>query len=60
MVGSVDHARIGYQAKEYAAYWHWLSVTFGAYLDPQNRDRDIAAMHQKPRGHGKHVAEEES
>lgn len=54
------HSRVGYQAKEYAAYWQWLSLTLGAYLNHENRDRDIAAMNQKLRGHGKHVARDES
>lgn len=54
---SPRHARIGYQAKEWAAYWHWLNVVSGGWVDPENKARAVAAAEENLRGHGKHVKE---
>lgn len=51
------HARIGYQAKEWAAYWQWLNVVTGGWVDPDRKARAVAAAEERLRGHGKHSKE---
>ncbi|WP_146239653.1 hypothetical protein [Curtobacterium sp. MCSS17_011] len=50
------HSHLGYQAKEFVAYWRWFAVVTGVYLDPDARKRDLAAAEAAQRGNGKHVA----
>lgn len=57
---SPRHARIGYPAREYTAYWQWLNAITGGYADPENKVRAVSVAVENMRGHGKHVAKEEA
>ncbi|PZF11747.1 hypothetical protein DEI98_06405 [Curtobacterium sp. MCLR17_034] len=57
---SPRHTRIGYQAKEWAAYWQYLNAITGGYIDPDKKMRAVAAAEENMRGHGKHVAKEDA